>query len=184
MSFPPEFKRCFSPVGRSCQAEFGPDSEVSIFNHQRTSNERSTLGLFNPTAAVVVLSKSRGESQEWLVVQRKREPNRNCWSFPGGRRKIESIVETAMREAKEETGVEIHPHELGGPLIGYWYPDHRVIVFNAWLLDEDHRRSQSLVHDEGVQDVRWVDRLEFSKLPLTPLAQVISPFFVDQQPFT
>jgi ADP-ribose pyrophosphatase YjhB (NUDIX family) len=48
-----------------------------------------------------------------LLIQRGKEPNQGFWSFPGGRIELEdTIFETAVREVREETGVEIEPLEL------------------------------------------------------------------------
>ncbi len=48
-----------------------------------------------------------------LVVQRGREPAAGTWAFPGGRLELgETLAEAAVREAREETGLEIEPGEV------------------------------------------------------------------------
>ncbi len=50
------------------------------------------------------------ESGKILLVKRKYPPSRGKWSIPGGHVELgESILETARRELKEETGVEAIP---------------------------------------------------------------------------
>ena len=49
----------------------------------------------------------RGE--EVLLAQRGKRPRMNTWSIPGGAQEIgETVEEAAIREIREETGVEIH----------------------------------------------------------------------------
>ncbi|HZW84931.1 MAG TPA: NUDIX domain-containing protein, partial [Nitrososphaerales archaeon] len=69
-----------------------------------------------------------------LVVRRASDPDRGLWAFPGGRVEVgESPSEAAVREAKEEVGLEIEleglfdvvtylPKDLKG------YPNQVVIV--------------------------------------------------------
>ncbi|MGA8401337.1 MAG: NUDIX domain-containing protein, partial [Stellaceae bacterium] len=44
---------------------------------------------------------------EVLIVQRKQQPNAGRWGFPGGVLELgETVFEGAMRELREETGVD------------------------------------------------------------------------------
>ena len=53
-------------------------------------------------------SPSRSESIEALMIRRGKPPSKGMWSFCGGSQEFgESIVECAIREAKEETGLEL-----------------------------------------------------------------------------
>ena len=63
---------------------------------------REILGAM-PVACVDLLIRSSGRI---LMVQRRNEPARGEWWFPGGRiRKGESMLQTAHRQAREEVGV-------------------------------------------------------------------------------
>jgi len=56
-----------------------------------------------PVAASVILNKKR----EVLLVKRKRQPQKGMWCLPIGFAEIgETIYEAALRELKEETGIE------------------------------------------------------------------------------
>lgn len=56
-----------------------------------------------------------------LLIKRKNEPFKDCWAFPGGFINIdESAEEAAVRELKEETGLEVSSVEQ---LKAYSNPD-------------------------------------------------------------
>ncbi len=53
----------------------------------------------------------RGE--EVLLIQRGKPPRAGTWSLPGGMQELgETVRETAVREIREETGIEITVREL------------------------------------------------------------------------
>lgn len=59
---------------------------------------------------VVILrrSPSRPGSKEALLIRRGKPPSKGMWSFCGGSQEFgESIVECAIREAREETGLQL-----------------------------------------------------------------------------
>ncbi|GEP51743.1 NUDIX hydrolase [Flavobacterium noncentrifugens] len=56
----------------------------------------------------VVLIKSTENSQQLLLIQRKKEPFQNFWALPGGFVDENEDLETAaLRELSEETGIQI-----------------------------------------------------------------------------
>lgn len=61
---------------------------------------------FNPSPCNgIILKNSQGEV---LLVKRKFEPQKGCWDFTGGFiDQDENLEESAIREAKEELGVDI-----------------------------------------------------------------------------
>ena len=55
------------------------------------------------------------EDGEIVLIKRKNEPFKNFWAIPGGRLEgNETIEETAIREAKEETGIDIRLQQIIG----------------------------------------------------------------------
>ena len=74
-----------------------------------------------PSANVIVVNE-RGE-----ILMMRRTDNEN-WAVPGGGMDLgESIVETAVRETKEETGIEC---EITG-LVGIYSNPHHVIRYTS-----------------------------------------------------
>lgn len=64
----------------------------------------------HPRVAVIAVT-IRGD--EVLLVQRRNEPQKDTWGFPGGSVELgESLTDAALRELREETGVEA---EIIGP---------------------------------------------------------------------
>lgn len=113
------------------------------------------------TADCIVFNKE--ETIKVLLIKRKNEPYKDCWAFPGGFINIdESAEEAAIRELKEETGLEISKIEQ---LKAYSNPDRdpreRVITiaFIAESKNKDVRGS------DDAKEAKWFD---ISNLP--PLA--------------
>jgi 8-oxo-dGTP diphosphatase len=80
------------------------------------------------------------------------------WGFPGGAREEgESFAEAAVRETREETGLEIEVAGLAGVLekarLLFLFFEARVVAGTAALQD-----------DEDVVEVRWVDDEEAVRL--------------------
>lgn len=98
-----------------------------------------------------------------LLVRRSTPPEAGRWSFPGGRVEPgERMADAAVREVREETGLDV---EIDRPLdwverIG---PDHHfVIVDFAATVPE---RQEPTPGDDAA-DARWVNLEEISSLAL------------------
>lgn len=85
--------------------------------------ERVNSGIM--TVALVILEREG----KFLLVQEAKEGCRGLWFLPGGRTTAgESILETAVREVKEESGLDV---ELAGLL----YIDHLVHAAHGEAVD-------------------------------------------------
>ena len=71
-----------------------------------------------------------------LLIQRKNEPYKNCWAFPGGFMEIdETIEQCAVRELREETGLIVNNLEQLGCFSAVDRdPRERVITITFWKL--------------------------------------------------
>jgi 8-oxo-dGTP diphosphatase len=83
-----------------------------------------------PAATTIVLNRQR----EVLLVKREREPSKDMWCFPIGFAEIgESIEDAALRELKEEAGIEGRVVQLIDVASEYnsFYGDVLVVVFEV-----------------------------------------------------
>ena len=110
-----------------------------------------------------------------LLAERDRQPHGKMWSIPGGAQELgETIEEAAIREIKEETGLEI---ELSGIVdvvdvinrdeVGRVKYHYTLVDFCAkWLSGE-------AVANDDVSDVKWVRLDEISDEFLKPITKSI-----------
>lgn len=119
-----------------------------------------------PSVNVVVLD----ERDRFLLIRRADNDN---WALPGGAMDLgESITEAAVRETREETGVEC---EVTGLVGIYTDPDHVIlytsdgevrqecsVVFRARAIRGEPRQS-----DES-REVRWIASPDVDDYPMHP----------------
>ncbi|MGE5271514.1 MAG: NUDIX hydrolase [Thiohalocapsa sp.] len=61
-------------------------------------------------AVLAVVLRGSGADTRALIVQRAQQPNAGRWGFPGGVLELgETVAAGAMRELKEETGIDAEP---------------------------------------------------------------------------
>ena len=131
-------------------------------------NEKSSSG---PTIGVSVCVVQAGRV---LLTQRARPPFENLWSLPGGHvKRGESLRDAALRELKEETGINARLGEIIGwnEVIG---PEKHIViaVFTARF------ESGEAVAADDAKAVRWVDHREIDRLELTPgLSGIVNKAF-------
>ncbi|WP_057490324.1 8-oxo-dGTP diphosphatase [Streptococcus orisasini] len=99
------------------------------------------------------------------IVMQMRDPKRYAWSgaaLPGGHIEAhEGLVESVIREVKEETGLTIHHPQLVGMKHWYTKEDIRYLVFLYRTSDFEGELYSS---EEG--QVGWVAREELAQLDL------------------
>jgi 8-oxo-dGTP diphosphatase len=108
-----------------------------------------------------------------LLVRRGTEPLRGRWSIPGGLIELgEMLREAVVREAREETGLEVEPVELVELLDRIHREDERV-RYHYVIADYLCRVTGGALNAASDADeVRWVERTEWSShsaLALEPI---------------
>ncbi len=110
-----------------------------------------------PAAAVILLNRHR----EVLLVKREREPSKDMWCFPIGFAEVgESIEAAALRELKEEAGVEGKIIQLVDVTSEYnpVYGDVLVVTFEAEKIGGTERAGDDAV------DCRYFPIMNLPKL--------------------
>lgn len=132
-----------------------------------------------PGAIAVVCHQDRV-----ILVQRSKEPRKGAWGFPGGHVEAgETPVEAAVRELKEETGVEalplsrltefeVKPQRPDGSLAAHF---HLTAVLCRYVAGEP-------VADDDADDAGWfpVAGLEQSGLDLLDKVAEIARIALEQ----
>jgi ADP-ribose pyrophosphatase YjhB (NUDIX family) len=109
------------------------------------------------------------DRQRVLLIRRT---DNGLWALPGGAQDFgEYVAETAVRETREEAGVEIEVVDVVGiytnPRHVVEYSDGEVrqqfsICFRAWYVSGEPTTS------EESAEVRWVPREQLDELPIHP----------------
>jgi len=113
-----------------------------------------------PLACVGVVCR-RGD--EVLLIKRGREPLKGKWSIPGGKLDFgESVRDAALRELKEETGVEARITRLIDVVDSVMDGHHFVLIdFEAeWIsgepvADDDAAAAEFVPVEEAIRRVSW-----------------------------
>ncbi len=103
-----------------------------------------------------------------LLVKRAHPPLQAQWSIPGGVLEVGELVrEAAVREAKEETGLEVEPGELLGVYDRVLRNDEKRVQYHYVLIDFLCRAvGGELRAASDAAEVRWFTRDELPALHL------------------
>jgi len=108
-----------------------------------------------------------------LLVKREQEPAKGLWSFPGGLVDIgEPVDEAARREAKEETGIDIHIEKLLDLIDNVIHDDHGKVRFHyvvAMFLA--HPLTAEAKPSSDVSEAKWVAFSDLSSYQMTKTAR-------------
>ncbi|MGB9154524.1 MAG: NUDIX hydrolase [Alphaproteobacteria bacterium] len=101
-----------------------------------------------------------------LLIQRKNPPAQGQWSLPGGKQQVgETIFEAAVREVREETGVEVEPLGIITALDAITRDAAGKVEYHYTLVEvaAEWRAGEALADDDAL-GVRWVLPDEVEKL--------------------
>jgi len=116
-----------------------------------------------------------------LLIRRR---DNDLWALPGGGMDLgESIEETARREVREETGLDVDVTDL----IGIYTNPHHVMAYD----DGEVRQQFSLCYttrvlggelaiDDESTDIRWVAPAELADLPMHPSMRLRIEHYLDR----
>jgi len=111
-----------------------------------------------------------------LLIRRGRPPGQGEWSIPGGLVKTgETLEQAVVREAREETGLEVEPLALV-ELLERIFPDDRGRTRHHYVLADYLCRvlGGSLEAGSDANEAAWVERSELHGYALAPVTlQVI-----------
>jgi ADP-ribose pyrophosphatase len=117
-----------------------------------------------------------------LVVQRGREPGAGTWAFPGGRLELgETLAEAAVREAREETGLEVEPGEVAAVVEFIDRDEQGKVRWHYVIVDLLATPVGGTLQpgDDSVA-VRWIGLEEIETLNLAPrMARIIRKVLAD-----
>ena len=119
-----------------------------------------------PAVGAIVFRNS-----EVLLVRRGAPPNRGLWSVPGGAVEIgETVEQAAVRETREETGVDVRP------MVGQWVTDYieregERVRWHYVLIDIlcEYLRNEPFPASDA-ENARFVELRELGELDVAPEA--------------
>jgi len=115
------------------------------------------------TADAVVFAKD-GDSIRLLLVERKHDPCKGCWAFPGGFMNMdETTAQAAHRELFEETGIKVDAMKQVGAYDKVDRDPRGRVITVAYTTIIDH-----LLPAKGADDAAKAEWIDIRQLP--PLA--------------
>ncbi len=93
-----------------------------------------------------------------LLVKRKNPPRQGEWGLPGGAQNLgETLMETAVREVREETGLDIRPMGVITALDGITRDKDAAVEYHFTIIEilADALDGDAIAQDDAL-DVIWV----------------------------
>jgi 8-oxo-dGTP pyrophosphatase MutT (NUDIX family) len=123
-----------------------------ILSKELDISKYSITCLFEKSCGAVVFRRRCGNT-EFLLIQNKNGGN---WGFPKGHVEVgETERETAMREVREETGLEISPMD-GFRIVSEYHPRGRIIKKVIFFLAEMNGEEVTIQESE-IDKYTWAD---------------------------
>lgn len=120
-----------------------------------------------PMVGVGVLIR---ECDRYLIVERAADPDAGLWSIPGGLVEIgEKATDAAVREAKEETGLDVEIGELLEVVDRIIRDDSSKVKYHFTIIDFlATPKGGTMKAASDARQARWVRADEFTRYELTP----------------
>lgn len=123
-----------------------------------------------PDRPVVSVGVVAFKDEKVLLIQRANEPSKGRWSLPGGVVELgEPIRRAAIREVREECGIEIEPSAVLEVVDAIVPDDRGRIRFHYVLIDLlAEYKSGDLSPQSDISDARWSGEEELDELDILP----------------
>jgi len=120
----------------------------------------------HPLVGVGILIKN---GEEYLLIRRAAEPDRGLWTIPGGLVEVgERVREAAVREAREETGLEVEVREVLDVIDKIVRDEEGRVKYHFIIVDFlAVPKGGRMRASSDALEARWVRREEFKRYPLT-----------------
>ena len=120
-----------------------------------------------PLVGVGVLIR---DGERYLLVRRAAEPDAGLWSIPGGLVELgERVKEAAVREALEETGLEVEIADLLGVVDKIDRDEEGRVKFHFVIIDYlAEVKGGNLKASSDALEARWVKPEEFPRFRMSP----------------
>ncbi len=119
-----------------------------------------------PTRPVVGVGIVIWRDDKVLLVKRSNAPRQGEWGLPGGMQKLgETIMQAAVREAREETGLDITPLGIVTALDALVQDKKGGFEYHYTIIEvaAESRDGKAVAKDDA-EDVRWAALDEVEKL--------------------
>ena len=120
-----------------------------------------------PMVGVGVLTRNR---ERYLLIKRAADPDAGLWSIPGGLVEVgEKAADAAVREMKEETGLDVEITGILGVVDKIVRDEEARIKYHYVIIDYIATpKGGSLRAASDALDARWLEAEEFPQYELSP----------------
>jgi len=121
-----------------------------------------------PTRPFVGVGLVLFRDDEVLLVKRAKPPVSDNWSIPGGAQELgETVREAALRELKEETGLDAEILDLVEVVDGITRDEKGAVKFHYTLIDfAAEWRAGEAIADDDCAAVQWVKFADLDRYPM------------------
>ncbi|WP_100485126.1 NUDIX hydrolase [Mycobacteroides abscessus] len=150
-------------------------ARIDYYNDPNAPEPNSVV----PSASAIVTD----EQGRILLVKRR---DNTLWALPGGGHDIgESIEQTAIREVKEETGLDV---DITG-LVGIYTNPAHIVAFSDGEVRQQFSlcftttlRSGELAIDHESTDIAWTEPANIDELDMHPSMRLRITHYLEQRP--